>query len=241
MNYYFITGSSRGIGKALSQILLQEENTTVFGYGRTCSIEHENYKHEKVDFSNIDTLTNWTFPDLKNAEKIVLINNAGVINEIHRLGKLHNINIIKDIQVNLTTVGVLMNRFISKYSSLEIPRLILNISSGAGRHPIDAWSGYCASKAGVDMLSKVAATEQNKLSTNTGLRIFSVAPGVVDTSMQDQIRASSKDDFSGVQRFIDLKNNGDLYPPEKSAKLLLKFIRKPENYSEIIYDIRENI
>lgn len=238
MNYYFITGSSRGIGKALADILLKKETNKVFGYGRNKAIEHPNYTHLTRDFTDPKVLSGLSFPKLPDAKKIILINNAGVINEILRLGKQQNASILQDIQVNLTAAIVLINSFLSQYQSLEIPRIILNVSSGAARRPVDAWGPYCASKSGVDMISEVVAEEQQFQAEKNRVRIFSVAPGVVDTAMQDQIRETDEADFSNLQRFIDLKKNNQLFSPEKSAELLLKFVQNPNQYNEVIADVR---
>jgi benzil reductase ((S)-benzoin forming) len=54
-----------------------------------------------------------------------------------------------------------MNNFIKKYQTYTNKRTILNVSSGAGRHAIDAWSVYCASKSALDMISETINTEQN--------------------------------------------------------------------------------
>ncbi len=53
MNYFFITGSSKGLGKALSELLLNNNNNFVYGFARNCSITHKNYTHIKLDFSDL--------------------------------------------------------------------------------------------------------------------------------------------------------------------------------------------
>ena len=63
---------------------------------------------------------------------------------------------------------------------------IVNVSSGAAHRAMEGWSAYCASKAGLDMLT-------NRWRSNTdavGMRVFGFAPGIVDTEMQASIRAS---------------------------------------------------
>jgi benzil reductase ((S)-benzoin forming) len=238
MNYIFITGTSSGIGKALAEIYLKKENTKVFGYSRSQSIEHDNYSHFKTDLSDPNTVAGFSFPDLPDAEKIVLVNNAGLISEILRLGKLDNKKILNDVTVNLAAPIVLINAFVKKYQKMTIPRIIVNVSSGAARRAIDAWGTYCAAKSGIDMIAKVLDEEQKFQKPEHRIKIFSTAPGVVDTQMQDQIRSTDESDFSGLQRFIDLKENNELYSPEKSAALLSKQIESAEQFSEVLYDVR---
>lgn len=238
MNYIFITGTSRGIGKALAEIYLNKENSFVYGFSRKSTIEHKNYKHTNIDLADKQKLTNFSFPDLPDAEKIVLVNNAGLISEILRLGKLNNTDIVNDITINLAAPSVLMNQFLKQYQQYSIPRIIINVSSGAARRAIDAWGTYCAGKAGLDMISQVIAEEQKFQKPENRVKIFSTAPGVVDTKMQDQIRETDEKDFSGLQRFIDLKKNNQLFSPEKSAALISKQIDNPDDFQETIQDIR---
>lgn len=80
-NYYYITGTSRGIGSALADLLLQNNNNFVFGISRTCSINHSNYKHIFLDLSDIHSVNNFSFEEHDSASMIVLINNSGMIGE----------------------------------------------------------------------------------------------------------------------------------------------------------------
>lgn len=68
MNYYFITGSSRGLGKSLTELLLKDKNNTIFGIARTNSINHERYNHTVVDMSNLTEVQSYQFPKLEDAE-----------------------------------------------------------------------------------------------------------------------------------------------------------------------------
>lgn len=238
MKHYFITGTGKGIGKALAETLLQDENNKVTGISRKNSINHPNYKHITSDLSNLSETESFFFPDLHEAEEVVLINNAGVMSEIYRTGKLKNELIINDYNVNIVSPTVLMNNFIKKYQTYTNKRSIMNISSGAGRHAVDAWSVYCASKSALDMISETISLEQSFRNQEHQIKIYSVAPGVIDTFMQDQIRGVSKDEFSNVEKFINLKNNEELSSPEETAKLLLNIIDNTEKYIEVICDVR---
>ena len=86
MKYYFITGTSQGIGKALTETLLTEPNIRVIGTARHQTITHANYRHLNLDLSQTQNLIRKLpefFPELQNAEELVLVNNAGVIGESH--------------------------------------------------------------------------------------------------------------------------------------------------------------
>ncbi|NOZ35620.1 MAG: SDR family NAD(P)-dependent oxidoreductase [Chlorobi bacterium] len=238
MNYFFITGTSRGIGKALSEILLKKEDVKITGISRNCTIFHDNYEHIKLNLSNPEETKSFTFPTLEDAEEIVLINNAGVISEIKRIGQQKNENIINDYNVNIVSPSILSNNFIKTYQYYKNKRTILNISSGAGRHTVDAWSVYCASKTALDMFSENINIEQSFFPKENRIKIFSVAPGVIETAMQEQIRNTSEKDFSDVKKFVNLKNEGMLSSPNETAEKLLTVIENRDNLSDIISDIR---
>ena len=90
MKYYFITGTSQGIGKALAETLLTEPNTKVFGTARHQTISHPNYQHLILDLSQHEDLIEKLpefFPELNDAEELILVNNAGIIGEIGYLGE----------------------------------------------------------------------------------------------------------------------------------------------------------
>jgi len=101
MNYYYITGTSRGIGKAIALELLKSDKNFVFGISRTNTIEHKNYKHYNKDFNNICDLYDISlselidFDELQNPEKIVLINNSAVLGEIQQLGKKIDVELFR--------------------------------------------------------------------------------------------------------------------------------------------------
>ncbi len=238
MKHYFITGTSRGIGKSLAEILLNDKNNKVTGISRNNTIKHKNYNHITTDLSNLDDTESIFFPDIENATEIVLINNSGVLSEIKRIGRLKNKDIINDYNVNIVSPSILINNFIKKYQNYNNNRTILNVSSGAGRHTIDAWSVYCASKSALDMFSENIKLEQSFYSKENRIAIFSVAPGVIDTKLQDTIRESKKEDFSELEKFVSLKKNNELASPEETAKLLLQIIDNRNDYNNVILDVR---
>lgn len=239
MKYFFITGTSKGIGFACCKKILNSNDSLITGYSRTCTLTDSKYKHEFIDFSNIGELEKIYFPVLKNAESIVLINNSGVLGELKKVGALSNQIIENVLKVNSISPFILMNKFIESYQNYKCEKTILNISSGAGRNPGDSWSVYCASKSALDMFSLVAQKEQNLIQKEMQIRVFSVAPGVVDTPMQDYLRSIPSSDYSGVEKFINMKNNNDLLSSDYVADNLLKIIENRELIEKTLLDIRD--
>ena len=245
LNYYYITGTSRGIGKAIAERLLENPSNRVIGISRQRSIEHPNYIHSFLDLTDVNTLSEFKFELHAKAKKIYLINNAGVLGFIKPIGKLDAATIVRNYTVNLIAPSVLTNAFIDCYNSTDAEKVILNISSGAGKNPIDGWAVYCASKSGLDMFSRVVDAEQKIRSTkpqeniHRGFHVFSIAPGVVNTGMQDEIRSAQKEDFSRLEDFIGYKVNNELSEPEFVSKKYINILANINNIKNILSSIKD--
>ena len=218
-NIVIITGGSKGIGFALAN-KYAEEKYIVFTLSRSIT-ENKNLKEIAIDLSDIKSVTN-SFTKLLeeikelNPASITLINNAGRLGKIGNLETIPSDDIHQSILLNTTIPLVLSGLFIDKLSETDCKKQIISISSGAATKPYNGWSVYCSSKAAVDMMTATIAQEQSELKND--VKAYGIRPGVVDTNMQIQIRNTSVSDFKNVQRFIDLKENKELYTPEFVAK-----------------------
>jgi benzil reductase ((S)-benzoin forming) len=237
MNYFFITGSSKGLGKALAELLLKDDFNKVYGIARTSSIQHSNYTHISLDLADLPVVKSFLFPKINEADKVVLVNNAGIVGDVKHVGNINNDKIIDCYNLNLIAPTILTNMFVAAYGQLDCDKMILNISSGAGRNPIDGWSIYCSTKSGLDMFSQVL-NEEAKIDENR-FTVLSLAPGIIDTGMQDNIRESNAQDFSNIQRFIDYKNQGDLASSNDTAEQVLKFIFNKELAENVLCSVRD--
>ncbi|WBX70095.1 (S)-benzoin forming benzil reductase [Tenacibaculum retecalamus] len=239
MNIIIITGGSKGIGKALAN-KYATENYKVYSLARTFS-GLENITNIAIDLSNL-TETENTFTALlkeivsTNVSSITLINNAGRLGKISNLENLNPNDISKTIQLNTTTPLILSSLFIKITKQLSCKKQIISISSGAAKSPYQGWSIYCTSKAAIDMMTKAIATEQ--IEVENGVKCNAIYPGVVDTNMQSEIRSTNKTDFESLQRFVDLKENNELYTPEFVAKTIYKVDTENQLKSGDIVDIR---
>jgi len=234
----FVTGSSRGIGLAIVEELLKSNNNSVTGMSRSNYTEHENFKFVKIDLSNPEEVLNFEFREESEFEKYILINNAGTVEPVGRVGKLSNEEIIKAYNLNLIAPAILSNKFISAYKNTQSKLHIINVSSGAGKHPIDGWAVYNSTKAGLDMFSNVIKLE-NEVDNNENILIHSIAPGIVDTKMQEEIRSKSESEFSNIQRFKNYYKDGDLNSPENVAKKYLEVINNPEKFNDCVISVRD--
>lgn len=231
----YVTGSSRGIGKALVKLLLQN-GYEVVGISRTNDFTADNYRFDQLDLTDISAVKNYVF-DI-SGDEVVLINNAGAIGEIAPTGSVSNDSIHKAMNINTIAPQILINTFIRQFSNNSGKFHVLNISSGAGKRPIESWATYCASKAAIDLYSETVALELEWKQKNNWF-IHSCAPGVVDTRMQEEIRSSDIQDFKHVDNFVAYKENDDLYTPEYVAQKLFEVISKPESFKEVIISVRD--
>lgn len=239
MNYYFITGVSRGIGKALAELLLKKQDTYVIGMGRTSAIKHERYEFVKIDLSNLDLVKNYQFIQIIDAESVTLLNNAGMLGDVNIVGQVKNQPIIDTFNLNAISPALLMNNFTKAYQNFSGKKMVMNISSGAGRHTVNSWSSYCATKAALDMFTSVANEEQKALKTENPVKFLAVAPGIVDTKMQEEIRAVDEAKFSDLKRFIKYKKENQLASPEEVAEKLILIMEHQDSYENPLLDIRE--
>jgi benzil reductase ((S)-benzoin forming) len=238
VNYYFITGTSKGIGKALVDEILLRADVQVTGLGRTNSHSADKFVFVPLDLSDINAVNEFEFPSCTDAKNIYLVNNAGALGEVKHIGDFSNENFVEIINLNLTAVMILTNKFLAAFSRKNVPLVILNISSGAGKNAIDGWGAYGASKAGLDMFTRVLA-EEIAISGKKHIRVFAIAPGVVDTAMQDQIRTNSIEDFSRIQQFQEYKSTGQLADPRLIAQKLLGILDLPENFKETVFSVKD--
>ncbi|MFF2754141.1 SDR family NAD(P)-dependent oxidoreductase [Psychrobacillus sp. NPDC058041] len=241
MNNYIVTGTTSGIGLELVNQLLEAGNT-VYGIARKENgIDHHRYHHYLLDLTETSKLTDMMNEIIKEASSeassFTLINNAGTIEPIGMAGEINSNLIAKSIAVNLTAPMILTSAFISELATKNMPKKVVQISSGAGRNALEGWSCYCAGKAGLDRFTEAVNLEESN-KTN-GVRLVSIAPGIIDTNMQKTIRQSSTSAFPSVDRFKEYKASGQLSNAKDVAEKLISFIESDQFYKvEVLTDLR---
>ncbi len=217
-----ITGTNRGLGKALVDIALKEEDAFLVLVSRSIHEQHIGISKEKLLFIKTDLSEPFNDTFIEYLESILhtnnilyFINNASTIVPIKKIGTLNDIDISNSIAVNVHFPVSLINDLLKRFTKNKM--ILVNISSGAGKNPISHWSLYGAAKAYIDMFFKVLETENE----NNNFSFFSIDPGVIDTGMQEYIRAIN---FPNKDYFKSLKQDNKLIQPEIAALTILNKI-----------------
>lgn len=235
-----ITGGSKGLGHGIAEEY-HKNGYRVISIARTKLKKEyavEQYQCDLSDSIQIEKTIKEIFSHLnsENTSILTLFNNAGNLGTVNTLENIDSKDISYTIQVNLTAPLILSSQFIKLSKEFNCKKKIINISSGAAINPYESWTMYCASKAGLDMMTKVISKEQKEL--KNGVKIVSVYPGIVDTDMQELARNTPKDNFKSVQRFIDFYEHGDLSTPKQVAEQIYQLDVSGELKNGKIIDVR---
>jgi NAD(P)-dependent dehydrogenase (short-subunit alcohol dehydrogenase family) len=125
----------------------------------------------------------------------ILVSNAGVIAPIGRLADLDPEAFAAAIRTTLAGAAFAAKAVLPAMEAAG-RGVIVTLSSVAARRPLEGWSAYCAAKAGLAMLTRSIDLEYGP----AGIRALGFSPGVVDTGMQAEIRASGLNPVSRIPR-----------------------------------------
>ncbi len=222
MNLAIVTGGSKGLGKEIVEQLTQR-NWKVVELSRSGTTKH-NVHCDLANAGSIPAICKSLLDQLasKKWAKIILINNAAVLQPIKFVENITIEEIGHHFSVNQTSAFVLICEFIKSFRIHEADKLIINISSGAAQKGYPGWSLYCASKAASENFIRSLAEEQ-EYSSNPFTAI-NYNPGVIDTDMQASIRNTDVKDFPFKQRFIDYKKQGSLSSARAVADHLIQLL-----------------
>ncbi len=163
------------------------------------------------------------------------INNAGVLEPIKPLRDIDSEVYRQHLDINVLGVFNGTRAYIRHLRASGRQGVLINISSGAGRSAYYGWSAYCAAKAAVDRMTECVALEEK----DAGIRVHAVAPGVIDTDMQAQIRSCTPDNFPLVDKFKELKRDEAFNTTEHVATELLALAFDPSRVTpEVMLDLR---
>ncbi len=221
-----ITGTTKGLGAALyAQAAARAASSAgdvVIALSRNASSDAKpakNIGYFQADFTQPDLALKaiqeafaWVATLNLRFDDALLINNAGVAEPVMPAVDLAvdagAAALSNHFAVNVISPMLLSAAFSQATKVLAAKRTVVHISSGAAKRPMAGWAAYCASKAALEMTGGVAALEA--ASNDPTLSICSLAPGVIDTPMQERIRGLSSDKFVDVARFQQMHETGQL-------------------------------
>ena len=239
MDLVFISGASSGIGAALAAHLSPMPDVAVATFSRS-SLDAP--YHLSVDLSRPGEwsgVASWmgSVADEVRPGALWFFHCAATLSPIGFAGEVDADAYSSNVVLNSASPQVLGDRFIALAKRLGVPAVLVQISSGAATKAYPGWSSYCAAKAAVDHWTRTVGSELAK----RGLPItaISVAPGVVDTPMQDEIRQLDDAHFPDVQRFRDLKSDGILRSPDVVARELWDLASRSDLENGAVLDLRD--
>ena len=235
-----VTGHSHGLGAAIAAELLSR-GITVLGLARGMSpMLAQQYpalfRQVSMDLSHSDALAGWLAAGelerfFDQGDTALLVNNAGTVQPVGSLPQQDPLAVVQAITLNVAAPLVL-SAALAGIEGLK-QRRILHVSSGAGRKAYPGWSVYCATKAALDQHARAAM-----LDAVPGLLVCSLAPGVIDTAMQAQVRATPVERFPKRARFLDMHKNGELVSPQDCALRLVDYLLADRFGREPVDDLR---
>ncbi|HET9948830.1 MAG TPA: SDR family NAD(P)-dependent oxidoreductase [Longimicrobiales bacterium] len=236
-----VTGASRGIGAGLARAFHARGLKLALcarsepGAGELPSDPHRIH-YGRVDVTDPDALERFAAEAEERLGPIDLwVNNAGLLEPIALLREADPAAVRRHVEVNVLGVFHGMRIHLARLHETGRTGTVVNISSGAAQMPYEGWGAYCAGKAAVDMLTRVAAREERAY----GNRVYALAPGVVATGMQALIRRQSQHDFPAVERFRELHAAGKLLDAESPAPAVLRLaFGSPLPEDAVVLDVR---
>ena len=246
-----LTGASRGMGRAMAEQLLARPGHQLICISRNSAPELAaaetgadstlaQWEHDLSDAASAAArLSGWLkAADASRYASATLINNAGVIARPAPLSDAEAADLMRALRVGLEAPMLLTSAFLQATQGWQqAGRKVLNISSGLGRNAMASQAPYCAAKAGMDHFSRAVALEEAALPN--GARVVSLAPGVIDTDMQVQLRGGDPAKFPDRDRFTRMQTEGMLATPALAAARVLAYLERPDFGSQPVADVRD--
>lgn len=238
---YIVTGASRGLGRAIAEQLAAEAGSIVLGLSRQAP--DAPFEQWPVDLAEprpvAERLGAWlgTF-EPGRFSSATLINNAAVVTPPQPLPEVDFGALSAAVRVGLEAPLLLTAAFLRATRGWNgCARRVLHISSGLGRRGMASTGPYCAVKAGLDNLARAQVLEEAQ--QPHGAQVCSLAPGVIDTDMQLELRGADPAAFPDIGLFRQMKAGGQLASPADAAARVIAYLRRSDFGSNPVGDVRD--
>jgi benzil reductase ((S)-benzoin forming) len=235
-SHYYVTGTSRGLGRALVEALLESGDARVTGLGRSAGPLQENYRQVGLDLSELAAVAAFRFPPHAAPDRVVLVNNAAVFTPTY-LSEETPESIRQSYAINIVAPVLLMRAFLAAYQDSGAELIVCNLSSGSARNPAPGASLYSGTKAALEITSRVLAQEAE--ATGIRLTVLCVNPGSVDTAMQETLRSADETKFPYATLMRQRKAEGGLQSPGDVARRLVRLLNEPSLAPDGAFDLSD--
>ncbi|MDX1625320.1 MAG: SDR family NAD(P)-dependent oxidoreductase [Wenzhouxiangellaceae bacterium] len=227
-----ITGNSSGLGRGLTEALL-DRDAIVWGMSRSgCPVSSDGLRDRKFDLGNLSTLPEALERLLSDCQRLdLIILNAGQLGRIQPISETATADLEHLMRVNVWANKVILDWLHERMIPVD---QVVAISSGAGHNLNYGWGGYALSKSLLDDLVKLYAQEM------TDTHFTSLAPGLVDTPMQDELEEVDAEEYPSVQKLRDARGTEDMPKPRDAAERILDLLDElKERESGSFVDVRD--
>jgi benzil reductase ((S)-benzoin forming) len=235
-----VTGASRGLGRAMAE-QLAAQGWQVLGLSRRAddALRFEQWRIDLADApAAAPKLEAWLRNfDAQRFDEAVLIHNAALLAPPGSIDAADDGDTSNALRVGVEAPLLLSAAFLRATRAWAGARKLLFISSGLGRRAMAGAATYCATKAALDHFARALALDE-ALHSN-GARIVSLAPGIIDTDMQVQLRSSDPARFSERERFAQFHRDGLLDSPAAAANKVLGYLARADFGSNPVADVRD--
>ena len=232
----WISGASSGIGQALSEAVPWED-ARVIGISRGGPPGAEHLEADLADPASWPLVGESFQKELAafDGDRLVFVHAAGTLTPIGYAGEVDTDDYTTNVILNSAAPQVLGHMFLAATRDVDAERHLVMLTSGAASSVYAGWTSYGAAKAAVDQWVRNAGAEQAE---RGGVQVLSIAPGTVDTGMQEQLRDTSEDDFPKRQKFLDLHAEGKLTDPREVARKMWELLGRGLDNGSVV-DLRK--
>ncbi|HEY1466668.1 MAG TPA: SDR family NAD(P)-dependent oxidoreductase [Acidimicrobiales bacterium] len=227
-----VTGASRGLGAGMASTFAEHGyRLGLCARTRPTAPPGAEAVTEVVDVTDAEAVDRFGSMVAARFGRIDLwVNNAGVLEPIDFLVDADASALSHHVDVNVKGMLFGSKTFVRHVRERVGTGVLVNMTSGAARTVYEGMAVYCATKAAVDMATRVIASEE----APHGLMAYAVAPGVVDTGMQVLMREAPVERLPSANRFVALKEAEAFNSPNWVARFLIDLVEGRQHPQDVV-------